>query len=384
MIMATRSAPAAVDAPAEAPTIFAPILQIGWRVDRMSGANVCFLTGPDRCGPGEPTARPGGFDFPGSVVADARDGALYVADLSNRRVQAFAPTGHLRTVIGPFAGELSQPIGLASDPVTGDLYVREVAANDASIEKITAAGRFLWVAGGGVNRRTGANLCRSSAESRRVLCGPGRPARSDRNEPEIFAMAIQPGDVLAWGGPRRLLYVADEHRVGELDASGRWRGEILLASLSAAPTSSVGALAVDPNGDLYLVYQTPHTPGQTSGYALVRRFDAAGVQTAEFAVMARLAQAELHIDGIAIDRSGRLAVIGVEVIGSSHARFGLLYAASSGRLLGEFPPPPDNDGLTFGPGGELYVAATDDQEVIEYLPLSASEQLTGPWLLPKL
>jgi hypothetical protein len=371
----------AVDAVAEAPTIYAPVLHVGWRVDQTDGANLCTPLSGDRCGPGQSSLRSGGFSFPVSVAADPPDHVLYVSDLSPGRVQAFYPAGRLQPLVRGVLRGLRAPAALATDPVTGDLYVRYSAQGHASIEKFTPAGAPLWLAGRGVDRRTGANLCRASTEAAlRARCRMGTAATAGAAVPGAFALAIQPGDLLAVGGRQRLLYVADEHRVQELRASGGWCRELLLVSLSAAPTSAVSALAVDPNGDLYLVYESPHPPGE-GAYEVVRRFDPAGVQIGELVVASRLARAELHIDGIAIDRSGRLAVIGVEVGDGSHRRFGLIYEAWDGRLIGEFPPPPDNDGLTFGPADELYVAAPDDQEVVEYAPLSPSEQLTGPFPL---
>lgn len=361
----------------------------------------------------------GGFDYPSSVATDPRTGHLYVGDLDNYRVQEFSASGAFLSMFGSGvdrsmdsrasatsaqrdfctaasgdvcgsgadgtgAGQLKYAGSIAVDPVNGTVYVLERDLRDDRVDEYTADGRFLWTTGRGVNVGPNGNLCRSSeVETRKVRCGPGREERSEGLEHEAFKFASQDGDLLAAGGPHDLLYVGDEHRVQELDAAGKWVGEIPLISLSAKTGSSVGALAVAGDGELYLVYATiagESAMGEERADT-VRRFDRAGAEVGRFVVSPRLPGATIHIDGIALDpavHTRELAVIGVESGEGFHARFGFLYEAQTGSLIGEFPPPADNDGLTFNRWGDLYVAATDDQQVVGYVPGSPMEMVSGP------
>jgi sugar lactone lactonase YvrE len=373
-------------APSVAPTIFAMSLHIGWEVDAVTGRNTCVAVSEHTCSSHKQSQEAGGFDYPSSVAVDPRKGNIYVADLSNFRVQKFTADGtfvltfggdvnattdaqrgaspEMRNICtarssdrctagtsGGEAGQLSYPASVAVDPHTGDVYIMEVGAGHNRLDKYTPDGRFVWTVSRG------------------------------------FKSASQSGDLLAVGGPEHLVYVGDEHRVREFDVQGRLRREILLASASAAPLSAVSSIAVDRAGDVYLVYRTStQERGAPVEHAdLIRRFNPAGEEVGQFPVLARLPNAEAHIDGIALDPTGRLAVIGVEegpVIGAEagpgfYERFGFVYEGATGRLVGEFPPPQDNDGLTFDGRGGLYVAATDDQEVVGYAPLAAAGLLTS-------
>jgi hypothetical protein len=60
--------------------------------------------------------------------------------------------------------------------------------------------------------------------------------------------------------------------------------------------------------------------------------------------------------------------MGVEARGPAPRRFGVLLRARDGRELGEFAPPPDNDGIAFNGEGRLYVATAVDQTLAIYSP----------------
>ncbi len=177
-----------------------------------------------------------------------------------------------------------------------------------------------------------------------------------------------------------MVYVGDEGRLQVFDANGRWKRDILLVSAASAPASAVSAVAVDSIGDIYLAYKTTTSRSGivVENNNIVRKFNPDGEQMGQFVVMPRLAYAEAHIDGMAIGPADRLAVIGVEIGSNFYERFGFLYGGATGRIVGEFRPPKDNDGLTFDSRGDLYVAAADDQEVVGYIPVPAAELVTGP------
>lgn len=403
-------------APSVAPTRFVVSTHIGAQVNRTTGGNICTAASGDECRSRTPSKQAGGFDYPGSVATDPRTGDLYVADLDNYRVQKFTAAGlfvamfgwgvdetkdrqvhatqaerNVCTAIsgdlcttgasGSAAGQLTYPVSVTVDPVSGDVYVAEINTGEDRVEKYTAGGRFVWMVGKDVNETTKGNLCSErEIEGSGVICKAGVENATDSIAPSAFRLQAQYGDLLAAGGPEDLLYVGDEHRVQEFDAGGRWKREILLASISSERTSLVAALAVDGVGDVYLVYSVPglEEGPHVERAGIVREFNPKGEQVGLFRVDPRLANATVHIDGIALDPAGTIAVIGVEFGSTFHTRFGSLYEGHTGRLIGVFPPPSDNDGLTLSSEGDLYVAATDDHEVVAYVPAPATELVAAP------
>jgi glucose/arabinose dehydrogenase len=412
------SVPGAVAAGAESgPIGFAMSRHIGWEVDETTHGKICVVASGAQCRSRRvPSAEPGGFQNPSSVATDPRTGNLYVADTVNDRVQELTAAGEFIAtfgwevnetkdrqatatqqernlctaasgdfckagVPGGAAGQLSYPFSVAVDPRTGDVYVLEISAGDVRVDKFTPGGSFVWMVGKDVNASTKGNLCTASEILRSgVRCQAGAENGVQSVEPGAFKSAQQYGDLLAAGGSGDLLYVGDEHRVQEFDSEGHWKREVLLASISAAQYGSVGALALDPRGDLYLLYKATGSESATSLEAVetVRELNQAGEPVAQFPIEPRLPGAIAHVDGIAIDPAGLMAVIGVELGAAFHMRFGLLYEAATGRLVGRFPPPSDNDGLTFAGDDDLYVAATDDEEVVAYAPVPAADLVTSP------
>jgi NHL repeat len=396
-----------------APVVLDVASHLGWGVDASTDGNVCTVASGDDCHSGSQSSGPGGFGYPRSVAFDPQNGNLYVADTANDRLQELTGAGAFVSAFGwdvnetedrlasasqsqrdictaasadactdggtgVAAGQLAGPESVAVDPRSGDLYVLEIATGDFRVEKYTATGRFVWRIGGQVNGTTKANLCTAQELQRLgVSCQAGVESPPGATESGAFKFPQSEGDLLAAGGPEDLLYVGDEHRVQEFDADGHWRGEILLASLSAQPESDVMALALDGDGDLYLVYRSfVLQEGERVAYAnVIHEFDPHGEQLAEFPVNARQPGANAEIDGLALAPSGLLAVIGDEDTASSFTRLGLLYSARTGRPEGGFTPPSDNDGIAFDSDEDLYVAATDDQEVVAYIPGPPTELL---------
>jgi hypothetical protein len=389
---------------------------IGWEVDKATRGELCTTTGKDECSSHKPSGERGGFDFPGSVAVDARTGDVYVADLDNYRVQEFTAGGRFISMFGwdvnktedaragkatqeqknvctatshercgsglpgTAAGQLDYPVSVAVDPVTSAVYVLEVNNAEDRVDKYTSGGRFVWTIGKGVNVLTKENVCRASEIRRfRTGCKSGRENTTNSLEHTAFKFSAQYGDLLAVG-PRGTLYIGDEHRLQEFDADGKWIGEIMLASASSRQASSVVSVAVGQNGEVYLVYREilPEFDQVVEHVDIVRKFSPRGDEVSQFPIMPRLGGATVHIDGIAIDTSGRIAVIGFETVANSYRRFGSIYDGDGGSPIGEFPPPTDNDGLTFNSNDDLYVAATDDQEVVAYVPGPAYELIESP------
>jgi len=396
-----------------APTELDMSLHIGWEVDQATHANVCTVTGAEQCQAGREGGEAGGFSYPASVAIDPRTGNLYVADLDNYRIEQFTDSGDFLAMfgwdvnktedqrltatgaerdictaasgdwcgaglLGAAAEQLAFPASLAVAPAGGDVYVLEATPGDYRVDEYAPDGRFAWTIGKEVNDTTKASICEErEIERSGVKCGEGQENTADKLQPAAFKFAPQSGDLLAVGGPEELLYVGDEHRVQEFDASGAWRGEILLASISAKAGSSVGALAVDRDGRLYLVYDE-RSNASTEHADVIRDFDRQGEEVGQFSVYPELANAEVHIDGIAIEGPDLIAAIGVEFGPGFSRRFGRLYETGTGRLVGEFAPPKDDDGVASNAAGDLFVPVTDYQEVAVYVPAPASELVTSP------
>lgn len=403
-------------APTKAPVKLVPASHIGWEVNGATGANVCTVASKDPCRSGRQGATAGGFEYPSSVAVDPRTGNLYTTDDSNNRVQELTAAGAFVAMFGwdvnetedrlaagsqaqknvctatsgdtcgpgtrgAAAGQLDYPASVAVAPDTGAVYLLETETGEDRIDKYTSTGRFLWTAGKDVNATTKANICSErEIEQSHVKCQAGAEAASDTTEPAAFKSARYDGDLLAVGGPENLLYVGDEHRVQELEADGKWRGEILLASLSSGRGSAVSALALDRYGDLYLVYSVASSPSGTGDEQanVIRKFNPHGEQIAEFSVNPRQPKATVVVNGLAVDPDGELAVIGNEIGANPVTRLGALYDAGTGLPITSFTGPSDNDGITFNGAGDLYVAATDDQEVAAYVPAPVVELVTSP------
>jgi hypothetical protein len=286
---------------------------------------------------------------------------------------------------GTGAGQLAYPADVAVDPVTGDVYVADIGSSNARVDKYSASGRFIWTVGKGVNLRTKQNLCTGrDVQALAVKCGPGARSRQGSSEHGAFKIVAHMGNELMVGGPEDLLYVGDEGRVQEFAADGKWVREV--AIVSPTPTST-SALAVDQAGYLYVVALS-YELGFVAN--VVRKFAPNGEEITDFVIGAREPMATVTIHGLAVDGMNRLAVIGGEeglvkseqrgVYDESYRLLGALYDGQTGARIAEFPVPIGNDGLAFGAGNELYVAATDGQEVLRYTPAPAAELVTGPLL----
>jgi sugar lactone lactonase YvrE len=109
---------------------------------------------------------------PNDVVVDAA-GNLYIADYNNNRIRKVDTSGNIWTICGSSAGfsgdggpavnaQLNNPLGLALDPVTNNLYVSD--GGNARIRQIqTSTGLIFTVAGSGYGGYAGDGGLSSSA-----------------------------------------------------------------------------------------------------------------------------------------------------------------------------------------------------------------------------
>lgn len=312
---------------------------IGWGVDPTTGGQLCVGTTGVVCRRGAESHRPGGFSYPVGVATDDGSDTLYVTDTGNHRVQALGPGGVSLSVGRSFMRGTLYPGSIAVAPDTGDVYVLDTDLGRASLDKYFIDGRLAWRTGGTAG---------------------------------VLNVLPHQGNLLTFDERRNLVYVGDEHRVREFAASGRWLRDISLVSLSVTPGSSVDAIALDRDANLYVVYDAVSLRSEegsesADGTGTIRKFNAKDEQVAELTIGPRHLGAKVEIDGLAIDRWGVMAMLWVEVnVGIPPQRFGALYDSATGRLIDRFPAPTDNDGITFDGHGDLYVAATDEQQVTQY------------------
>jgi hypothetical protein len=355
-----------------------------------------------------------GFAYPvgvavGNDLASPEYGDIYVADRINHRVQVLSGSGafvemfgaevdattkeNICTALshnscqagveGAVAGQFGHPESIAVDPSSGDVYVAEyVFANGEyglRVQEFTAEGKFVLEIGRAVNVTKGKepaaseaekNLCREVEVEKGTECGGPAQEIVGGSEDGALNFGQNQGDLLAVGGKEDLLYVGDEHRVQEFSAAtGKWVGEIPLTSISNERESEVRALALDQEtGDIYLNYAGPSMNSNR-----IREFDPGdSEELASFAVNPRTAGKEVTVGGMALNPSGRLAVIAREHGKPlSEAFFGSLYDATSGRRVAEFANPrgASPDGIGFDSVGDLYVVAFDEVgEVLAYTP----------------
>jgi DNA-binding beta-propeller fold protein YncE len=406
----------------------APVKEIvsshfGWDVNRtkvQAGApqaerNVCTVLSKDDCQFGVQSSQAGGFLYPeGLAVNNApalvspEHGDVYVSDKGHNRVQVFSPAGafvemfgwdvnktragegapqaerNLCTAIsgdvcqagveGGAAGQFAQPKSLAVDPATGNVYVEDFA--NWRVQEFTAAGAFILTIGKGVDQTTKGNLCTAASKD---TCKAGERAAAGSKELGAFNFDQSSRQDLAIGGPEGLLYVGDEYRVQILKTDGTPFGEISLTSISSAPNSTVGSVAVDAAGDVYVAYQIEFV------LDTVYEFDPSAKEIKRFEFDPRRPEAtavELEVAAIALDPAGRLAVSEREhgYVEGHHfvANRGGLYVVGPSLLLltefnnqvpSEFGETYIVDSIGFNANDEMYAVSASANEVVSYTPV---------------
>jgi hypothetical protein len=359
--------------------------------------NTCTVISKDECQPGTVNSEPGGFWSPVSV-AGAPNGNIYVADAQNHRVQELTSTGRFVLMFGREVNETTKgdlctaeeiaskgvvckagaegdsPLSVAVDPVSGDVYAAEsVEGPDGwgeRVQKFTADGQFVSEVGRDVNETKKTNLCTREEEVKEaVTCG--LPAPYEGPEAGSFNFEIGEAANLLAVGPNGSLYVGEESRVQEFTSAGQPAGEI-----AVEPGVKVDAVAVDQSENVYLYVR--------GSINVIREFSKEGSELSSLTVAAEEAGAQvIEIRGLAVDSQGHLAVTVAQQRGASTTTFGALYEASTGRLLSRFQTSGFQtfgnqvEGIGFNPGGELYAAGGQSQDVLAYTPKTIAELSTG-------
>jgi len=189
---------------------------------------------------------PEGFEFTHGVAVNndassVEHGDVYVVDTSNHRVQVFTATGTFVEMFGrevdkgkpgnvckageecqaglegSEAGQFSTPLGIASDPSNGDVYVDELAEGAERVQAFTDEGQFLFEIGREVNTTAAQkNVC---TQAEIASCVAPKPSEGSAEEGVFNIATFIAPNILAAGGPKDLLFVGDENRVQEFNAT---------------------------------------------------------------------------------------------------------------------------------------------------------------------
>ncbi|MEX2105877.1 MAG: hypothetical protein WD810_03160 [Solirubrobacterales bacterium] len=169
---------------------------------------------------------------------------------------------------GPEARQLN-PTGVAVDSTSHEVYVfdglESSSTNESDnnrVQKFTAAGTFLYMLGGEVDKGPShpGNICTAAYLAEGENCG-----RGVRGSSPGFFNRNRSGVAL---GPGGALYVTDGPRVQKFEPSGTPAGEVALPGGGPEPDSEI---AVDSSGNIYV-------PGTNT----VLKFDPSGTQIGSF------------------------------------------------------------------------------------------------------
>jgi sugar lactone lactonase YvrE len=336
---------------------------------------------------GVPGSGAGQLDEPDGVAVDPNlPGNVYVADSANNRIDVFSPwgvfvqafgwgvrdgqveletcslaTGCLAGLAGSGAGQIERPQGVAVDSA-GDVYVVEGGKN-FRVQKFDAAGGFLFMFGGQVNR-TAVEEGRVSEEG--VCPAVGHPADVCRSGvkgngvgqlgAEFYSgrFALSPLDGTIFLGE------TENKRIQEFNADGTYKEEIAFSG------KGVNRLAVDKDGNLYADFLDSEGVSEKSAY----KFSPAG-PTAKFLAPSftvehpeATGQAQEYPTVMAVDTAGDL-YLSVVTVQSGVAQKVLEFDASGTCL----------DCGSSGEEGESGFARPTDESGIEGI---ATAEACGP------
>ncbi len=324
---------------------------------------------------------PGQFGFPYGVALDAA-GDVFVADDINHRVVKLTPQLAFAGAWGGFGskpGQLAFPRALASDPA-GDTYVADTA-NDR-VEVFGPSGEFhrafgtsghspgvLTAPRGLVTDPTGGLLVSDTVGDRIESFAPGTDAYR-----ESWALAgghsrgyEHPAGIAV--DPRGSVYVADEGngRLVHTWGDGTYLSEIAgPASIGGAQLNGAGAVAVSPaSGDVYVA---------DSGHNRVLVYSPAGALLAKWGAQeangasGSAPGAFNHPQGIAVSPLGNIYVADTNnnrIVELSPGGAVLAYWGSQGGADGAFRQP---TGVAVDAAGRVYVVDRENNRVQVFDP----------------
>ncbi len=344
--------------------------------------NECTVVSKDACQvPVEEGTGPREFFFNESIAVSKLTGDVYVGEKSHR-VQVLGPEGEFLFTFGwnvnktkvalgvgvtqqeknicaagsgdqcgegesgtGLAGQIFDGESLTVDPETGDLYVLDPEYH--RVEQYTSMGEFVSMFGGQVNKK-GGGICTKAEESE---CKAGIEGSSHGSFENLQLGGY--GNLLTFGGPENLLYVADEGRVQKFDASGSWVDQI---AISGTPE----AVAVDNAGDLFMF---------GSGAAGVHEYNAE-----DELQPCTIDPSSEHVRGLAFDAAERLGLT-EQTESKNLVAVYETQGVNCGKIVSEIGVTGQPTGISFGlhedgkgeAEDQLYVANPNNRDVEGYL-----------------
>ena len=339
---------------------------------------------------------PGQFESPAAIAVNTATGDVYVTDVVNNVVEVFSASGSYLSEFGGGTafpapnGQLYQPIAIAVDPGSGDVYVLDyngaLGSEGARIQKFDASGNFLlsWMVGSyftnqvAVDPATGDVYVTDQTSNQVVEFDPsgdqiaafGSSGNGNGQFSTPTTIAVDPGD-----GD---LYVNDTTpscRVQKLDSSGNFLfqfggcgsgdgqfgdgGVGNYGDEIAGPTG----LAVDPvSGDVYAV---------DGGNNRVEVFDSAGNYLSQFGGPGSGNGQFSNPDGDALNpATGQLYVVDngnqrVQVFGTSPASTTTVSSSANPSVPGQsvtytatVSPVPEEGTVAFADNGQPITACS--------------------------
>jgi uncharacterized protein (TIGR03437 family) len=290
--------------------------------------------------------------FPAGLALD-RAGNLYIADSQNERIREVVATGQIVTAVGGKSNlALLTPIAVAVD-AAGDIYIAEAYA---LVYEFTPAGAWIGAAGTSIAG----------------FSGDGGPATA--------AQLVLPLDLsvdLAGN-----LYIADEHRVREVNTKG------IIATIAGADymyaigdggaaTSAElylpSAVALDGAGNLYIADTGTNRVRQVSSAGTITTVAGTGVASPGGEATPATGTSLMTPAGVAIDQFGNLLIAetGANRIRqvAADGRIRTIVGTGVAGLGSEFMPPTQTQlsaprGICLDRSGNLYVVDTGNHRVL--------------------
>ena len=276
---------------------------------------------------------------------------------------------------GSGPGQLATPMGVAVD---GDGAIYVVDTGNHRVQKFNSAGEFVLMFGGEVNKTTNANVCTKASGDE---CGVG-------------ISGTGPGEFGSWVGgdyidvgPTGTIFVGDEGRIQKFDSDGVYESELPLPAARATKS-----LAVDPtSGDLYVslnqsfFLETPEVPvfyklNPTTG-AILEEIEVGDPDAEPFPING-------FAEALVVDSEGHVFAVALQKQTTKQNRQEVLKFEADGTCLicagAGFSEPKDSTGLAALTTNSACAVPSDSLHVVQFGAGKAYVRAYGPTPDPTL